>query len=1122
MSVDFSRVTFDPNDDFSAVLMQQGRVQLDADWNEQASILDRRWRAESLDLFGRSAVPSTTPDGFKLTLTAGALSIHPGRMYVDGLLAENHGAGPAEFDSVLQEQRGTSVVPYDDQPYLPAAPALPQTGTHIAYLDVWQRECTYLQHDLVEKAVGVDTTARTQTVWQVKVLELENPGDINCAESVPEWQRLIQPSAARLTSGTIVSSAPPDVCTVPPGADYRGAENRLYRVEVHRGGDLANTLIKWSRDNATVASRVTETLSASQIRLAMLQRDSYLRFSVGDWVEVTDDRLELSGSAGHYAKIVGSDEEQILTLDPAIPASMAIDAADPSRNTRVVRWDEKQSQSGLIDASQGAVELEHGLQIEITLDPNIPNGQTKVGDHWLIAARTIDGTVDLLNGEPPRGIHHHYAKLAVLRFPDDVEDCRDPWPPWSSQQGCCTYRVGDGVSSHGDYDSIQEAIDALPAQGGQVCILPGDYTESIVISGRQNVSVVGCGKRTMLRAGLDLDADGVPQGNAVIHIADSRNIHIESVALKAPDQLPAVLVGKPYSVKSVVDGLALTSLCIEAGRRSAIECHAARDLKIASCEIQMRAVSTVWPGIFLIAKDALVAGNCVLAAAPMRDPDSDEVAVFGRGGIQLGGRSECVRVIGNLIRGGTGNGITLGSLDLIERPGSDDPSEVVPAPTDPEDPCDPCAPGSVEIPDDPGDDGRGRRYRSAGPLWEIRITDNRLFGMGLNGIGVVGFFTPRTLDDVVSVTDLVITENEIRNCLSDRLARIPASISHLMGYGGISLADTAGLFIQRNRIESNGNNTDAPVCGVFLLHGEGVVITENTIAENGARVERDAPIGSRGGIHIAAATAPSEALTSAMRAVQRPLGSPAAKVHNNTVVQPFGRALHLLGVGPMVVSDNQLTSRGVPQQPRTNAGAAVLVINAGESIEALSSANNYRSAVAGVGYSSVYTTHIDDNGFAYRRGSVRSPAVNLANGNVLFTDNQILLDLLDARSTQVSQSITILTADDLCFAENQCDAVLAKDYLQFQAFLWSRTLRVENNRFKERLGQAAFSALALSNVMNTTSGNQSTHCLIAQSFTANMTIDKDNLVFAEVSIPGFCKRAGALIRQHSRILRRAT
>ena len=58
--------------------------------------------------------------------------------------------------------------------------------------------------ELVEKAVGVDTTARLQTVWQVRVLQ--NPGTgTACAtddDDIPGWPALIRPSGARLTTST--------------------------------------------------------------------------------------------------------------------------------------------------------------------------------------------------------------------------------------------------------------------------------------------------------------------------------------------------------------------------------------------------------------------------------------------------------------------------------------------------------------------------------------------------------------------------------------------------------------------------------------------------------------------------------------------------------------------------------------------------------------------------------------------------------------------------------------------------------------------------------------------------------------------------------------------------------
>src|SRR5438045_399558 len=113
MSADFSRERFSPAKDFSGVLMQQGRVQLDADWNELVAILDRRQRAGTADVVGRCVVPRTTPQGFNVVPGAGTITIGPGRIYVDGLLAENHGQDPPEFDALLGELRGTAPVPYD-------------------------------------------------------------------------------------------------------------------------------------------------------------------------------------------------------------------------------------------------------------------------------------------------------------------------------------------------------------------------------------------------------------------------------------------------------------------------------------------------------------------------------------------------------------------------------------------------------------------------------------------------------------------------------------------------------------------------------------------------------------------------------------------------------------------------------------------------------------------------------------------------------------------------------------------------------------------------------------------------------------------------------------------------
>src|ERR1044071_5884264 len=86
MSGDYSRVRFDPKNDFGAVLMQQGRVHLDSDWNEWAALLDRRWRAETVDIIGRGTVPKETPEGFRIQIATADLTIGRGGIYVGGPL----------------------------------------------------------------------------------------------------------------------------------------------------------------------------------------------------------------------------------------------------------------------------------------------------------------------------------------------------------------------------------------------------------------------------------------------------------------------------------------------------------------------------------------------------------------------------------------------------------------------------------------------------------------------------------------------------------------------------------------------------------------------------------------------------------------------------------------------------------------------------------------------------------------------------------------------------------------------------------------------------------------------------------------------------------------------------
>jgi hypothetical protein len=556
MSGDDSRKTFDPLRDFSGVLMQQGRVQLDADWNELVGIISRRLRAETTDIIGRGTVPKETPDGFKIEISGGTLTIGRGRIYVDGLLAENHGKSPLEFDPVLAEQRGTLAVPYDEQPYFPnaatVAPAPTEGGPHLVYLDVWQREVTYLQvPELIEKAVGMDTTTRLQTVWQVRVLA--NVGtDVTCDtpdDQVLDWPDIIRPSNGRLSTDAVGVVTPDDPCVIPPTGGYRGLENRLYRVEIHDGGEAGTATFKWSRDNASIATSVTAITALDKLTVARVGRDNTLRFSVGDWIEITDDFLEFAQQPGLMRQIQDVDDAtQIITITAALPAgTFPTDAqgnTDPMRHTRITRWDQKgkvtdtnnnllvdldaPGSTGLIPVpAQGAsIILEDGVQI--TFDTPA-NGTYRVGDFWCFAARTADASVEKLVEAPPRGIHHHYCRLAVVTFPNPPTDCRHLWPPPFGEAGCDCSVCVTAESHNSGILTLQSAVNQVAVTGGKICLGPGIYliTSPVIITKGSNIEISGHGLPNLI-------ASGLTSHQPIFQIDGCVDINVEDIAFAGP------------------------------------------------------------------------------------------------------------------------------------------------------------------------------------------------------------------------------------------------------------------------------------------------------------------------------------------------------------------------------------------------------------------------------------------------------------------------------------------------------------------------------------------------------------------------------------------------------------
>lgn len=546
MTVDISRKSFDPRRHTAWTTEMQGRVATDAPKNENQAQRDRRVRALMTDLAGRCGYPEILPDSFAIGIAGGALTIAPGRYYVDGHLADNFGAGDPLFDPVLSEERGADPVAFDDQPYGTGGAGAPADGLHIAYVDVWQRDVTFLEDlSILDPAIATDTFARRQTVWQVRTFGPVDP-DTTCSTAPTGWDVFISPSRARLTTRANPANAVIDPCLLPPGALYRGIDNRTYLVAIH-GFDAAGApLVKFSRTNGSVATAILAQPQGDVLEVAQVAKDDFLRFNAGDWVEITDEARLLAGQAGTMARVlVVDDPSNTITLEDPLPAGALLlvgpgPDADQTVHPVLRRWDqagEIRDENGtvLVDLdAPGAdglipvptdgtfVSLEDGVEAAFTLAAGI--GDAHVNDNWSFIARYADSSVEELAAAPPQDYHHHYCRLALVEaaggvFTEVVEDCRDPLD--DDCDCCCTVTVEVG-------DSIQAAIDSLPVEtGGCVCLVAGEHQLDGALSlTTSNVHLVGESRGAVVRR--------MGEGT-VLRLEDARNIDIDMIDFRHDD-----------------------------------------------------------------------------------------------------------------------------------------------------------------------------------------------------------------------------------------------------------------------------------------------------------------------------------------------------------------------------------------------------------------------------------------------------------------------------------------------------------------------------------------------------------------------------------------------------------
>jgi hypothetical protein len=1074
MSGDYSRFTHRPKRRYSGVLMQQGRVQLDADWNEHADIVRRRWEIQAEDTFGLSAVPrATTPDGFKISApTAGDLAIGAGRIYVDGKLAELFPG----------EQVGASPVPvsYLHQPFFPDPPALP-AGAKSVFLDVWDREVTYIEDpDILEKALGgPDTTTRRQTVWQVRIgpTAPAGAGDTLCAAPLPPA------SGGRLSTRAVAPPASDDPCDLAPSGGFRGLENRLYRLEVHTGGSLAAARFKWSRDNASVVSTVTAiggSATRSELTVNRIGRDAVLRFAPNDWVEVTDDVRELMGEPGEMARIaIIQEDSRVITLDRKIPTgtgrAFGATAADLSaRHTRLRLWNQSSPQNtldgnGLMAQAGGAwLSLEAGIEVQLFQSGSDP---LRTGDYWVFAARVVDSSVEGLDQAEPRGIRHHYSQLAALGASGDIHDCRHLWPEGACC--CCTAEVGDGAHSHGDFDDLQEALTQLnqriPAEIPIVlCLLPGTHRPPKTVEiFRDRVTIRGCGRATHVVA---------PAGRPAFQLAAKFGA-LEGIYLTVEDDAgaPAVLCNGSWNRvegNEVVTRLGPAIWSINAfnltvaGNRLSGAMPAASGSTTGGTAGNATDGTAASSAASAVERDVLVSGSAATAIVLKSRLDVTALVI-------LDGGTRFARVTGNLIGPGACHGIGL----------------------------------------------------TLSTLWDVVIAGNEIQGLGGSGIATINVrpvvipgapLSPH-FDEAAVASALFADRQLLRSAGSDTFVifvATPQRFNHLrlerntisgnaLGtgapaagsppLGGIVLSRLLHVQITGNRIESNGRGqTREPVAGIFIDDCKGLIVRDNVVVDNGPEPNGQALSGPQGGILATTLTVVVDSVNLGTNTapINQPDGWPAAAVQDNLVVAPRGPALVLTGMGPMQVTGNRFTARDL---------LAVLP-NATPQLESFVGA----VLISNLGMAGYLYPQIAAGGL--RTQNVQAPVNGTpptgddwtVGGKVEFSDNQVSCDFTRGANQTAIAAVGLFTLDDLGLHDNQTECRLLADTLIADTLAVASTVRANGNGFTESMQGVSFSLWSNGLAMSTAVGNQGTHCIVIHG-PAGRVRDDDNLAW-------FCRK----------------
>jgi len=1126
-TIDLSRSATDFRKHFTSVRAQMGRVFTDDDHNDNERLHAEDERRSLIDIIG----PDGSPDGGFLiknpTITGGKINfdISPGSFYLGGNRLD------LEQVEQFQVQSDWLNMTAADMPAVPAGHRF-----DLVFLECWHQPVSAVEDsELFEKGLGgPDTSVRMRLMRRVHVAAGTATGDCRM-----DWATLTATWAAtglgtlnaqdelavntKLTVGFEAGTDPADLCTPPVAGGYLGAENQAIRVQL-----VTTSHFTWGYDNAAPLYRV----NVGPNGLGQLRKITMITepkdeahwpvagkiVEILPWSAVLTNKEKASEVSGFLARVDTSydPDTQELFLATDVPVGFGEDwlvrpdAAALKPEFFYMRvWDR-----GTDTASPPTIPFVIGTQVKLGntgLNITFTGTDHHPADFWIIAARpgAPNHVVPWLleSGRGPHGIHHYYAVLGLIEWTAGgggkvIHDCREKFPPLTRFRSCCTCTVGDGTNTFGAHTSIQAAIDAL-TEGGEICVLPGVYTENFHVTNRQHIVIHGCGHQTVLKPKVATDPVATIVDSQYITVKDLTIVTDTSIAILIASTVTKFLRG------GVADRIVIRSVHFEVRDSAAIGCFYATNLVISENDIHVNQLSTVLtntglagmsPAIFLMGDDVEIARNRIVA-------DSSQRLVSALGGIKLFGLCQRIRIEHNHIEGGNGNGITLGAVFWIDS--SADSSTAlgngrgisisVGIWID--------AGGCVHVggggTPPMGGDGNPQVPVAWGLFFDIRILDNDILNMGASGIGSPDL--PPNTQGVPIVEVIEIAHNRIYQCAQlDRTEAATASTAPLPGRGGVAL-DIAGYVIVRdNWIARNGTSFVPSICGIWIGLGDGVVVERNNILDNGPRIvtQQAFEAGPRAGIRVEFAGPPvSLNLANNVGVVETEF--PALRVHDNVVVAPSGPALAAVALGTVSVANNELTagaldaisaaSPWVTDQIRAVlGGAAVFIFDIG-ALSELTSAN------------------IDfSNAALHQAGLAGNPAAStgvaeFVSGDILFNDNRVLLEISDPGQTVVISSVTLFGFADVSSESNQLIGRTGAHLLLTNAFVAGASLRFVANRCQDRFDNG-FSGVTIG-LMNATANNQGTRCFYATGLPA-LLVRSGNTSWIDLISKSLCARLG--------------